>query len=95
MVRFLRTQFPNAARHAEAALIEGVGAQISNARGYGFRTEQQIATYVTTAWALGARFDHDFPAVVEVLRSRSSLREKAAWLQRFTKETFRQLEATH
>ena len=92
LVRFLQSQFPDAAREREASLVDGVRPQIANARRYGLLTEQQIATYVTSAWLLGSDFDGEFPAAREMLISGAPADEKSDWLARFTKALFEQLE---
>jgi hypothetical protein len=92
LVRFLQGRFPDAAREPEATLLEGVRPQIANARGYGLITEQQIATYVTAAWLLGADFDREFPAAQQMLVSGAPADENSDWLARFTKELFKTLE---
>ena len=92
LVQFLRNQFPDAVTAPQKELEAGVERQIKQARGHGFLAEQDIATYVTSAWLLGEEFDREFPAVAEVLESISPVDEKANWLEQFTETIFRELE---
>jgi hypothetical protein len=92
LVHFLKGRFPDAARAPEATLIEGIRPQVTNARSYGLITEQQIAIYVTAAWLLGADFNSEYPAALQVLISGAPADEKSDWLARFTKQLFDTLE---
>jgi len=92
LVHFLQSQFPDAAHEAEASLVEGIRGQIAKARGYGLLTEQQIATYVTSAWLLGGDFDQEFLAANEMLGSNVPPDDKSDWLERFSEELFHRLE---
>jgi hypothetical protein len=91
LVRFLQGAFPNATSEVDTTLAEGIREQLAKARGYGLLTEQQIATYVTSAWLLGTDFDRQFPAVQEVLASHAPPNDKGDWLERFTKDLFEQM----
>lgn len=53
---FLQEQFDNARRVPQEDLLPVIHEQVVKARDYGLVTEQQIATYVTTAWLLGREF---------------------------------------
>jgi len=92
LVRFLQDRFRDAAQAPKASLIEGVRAQIANARSYGLLTERQIATYIASAWLLGGDFDREFPAARQMLGSDAPMDEKSDWLEQFTKDVFDRLE---
>lgn len=88
LARFLREQFPDAARESEAALIDGIRTLVANARRYGLASEQQIAIYVVSGWLLGDRFDEEFPAAKQILGADMPAEEKSQLLERFTEELF-------
>jgi hypothetical protein len=93
MVSFLQVQFEDAAAEPRLVLLEGVRAQIEKARRYGMTTQQQIATYVTTAWMLGPDFDVEFTAAMKMLSSHNyPTDEKANWLVQWTQQLFLSLE---
>ncbi|PYP91717.1 MAG: hypothetical protein DMG65_06635 [Candidatus Angelobacter sp. Gp1-AA117] len=92
LLYFLQDQFPDAAEHEQATLREGIRGQIAKARSYGFLTERQIAAYVISAWLLGEDFDHEFPAVQQILRPGLTPVEKSTQLEQFTRDIFDQLK---
>lgn len=91
LTRFLRQQFPDAAEESEERLRPDVAVQIERAQGYGLLTEQEVATYVISAWLLGKSFDRDFPAATEVLTSSVPSGMKAHFLEHWTRQMFEEL----
>lgn len=92
VTRFLRQQFADATQEPEEQLRLQVAAQIVKARGYGLVTEQEVASYVVSAWLLGQHFDTEFPAAQEVLTAPISGNMKACFLEEWTRELFQRLE---
>lgn len=92
-VNFLYENFPESLEEDSDELTEIVGEQLEKADLYGLITEQQIMTYITSAWMLGTNFDKEFPAVQENLTSEEfSPDEKTEWLAEWTKEIFASFE---
>ena len=76
----LAEQFPETATDA-SQLRNEIRLQIRASRSYGLVTEQQIATYVVAACALGHDFVERFPAAEQVFASGFlSAEEKTDWL---------------
>jgi len=69
MMTFLRQHFAGARKTLKEELQPIVREQINKAKGYGLITEIQIATYVTSEWIWGMKFDTEFPEVREILTS--------------------------
>jgi hypothetical protein len=93
LARFLREQFPEEGGADDAQFRNEIRAQIGAARSYGFETEQQFATYLVAACALGVDFDRRFPATEQVLASTFLTGdEKARWLDSWTRALFESLE---
>lgn len=92
LTEFLRKQFADAAVKPVAKLRPEVAGQIAKARGYGLLTEQEVASYVISAWLLGQDFDKEFPAAQEVLTAPVSGNVKASFLEQWTQELFEKLE---
>ena len=93
LASFLREQFPETAGADEAQFRVEIRAQINASRSYGLETEQQIATYVVSACALGTDFDKRFPAAEQVLTfAFLSAEEKTKWLESWTRVLFESLE---
>ena len=90
---FLQEQFDNAQGVPQEKLLPVIHEQVVKARDYGLVTEQQIATYVTTAWLLGRQFDQTSPAAQQVLSSSTySPENKSEWLANWTNQIFAILE---
>ena len=89
---FLRDTFPDAEDVAWGKLVRTVGEQVRRAMQYGFSAEQDVATYVITAWLLGENFDTEFPAAVQILSSTDGAAARAASLEEWTKILFAALE---
>jgi hypothetical protein len=89
---FLRDTFPDAEDVARDELVRTVGEQVHRAMRYGFSAEQDIATYVITAWLLGEDFDTEFPAAGQILTSTDGAEARAAALEEWTKILFAALE---
>jgi len=95
VVNFLQKQFPDARSEPRGLLRSIVVDQTARARGHGFETEQDLVTYVITAWVLGAKFDEEFPAVRETLAAQGlPAPQKARWLADFTQKLLRTLQET-
>lgn len=93
LTSFMREQFPETAGAGEAQFRDEIRAQINASRSYGLETEQQIATYVVSAWGLGTDFNKRFPAAEQVLTSAFlSAEEKTKWLDGWTRVLFDSLE---
>jgi len=94
LTRFLRMQFADAAAEPVEKLRPEVAGQIAKARRYGLLTEQEVASYVISAWLLGQDFDKEFPAAQEVLTAPVSGNVKACFLEQWTQELFEKLEGS-
>jgi hypothetical protein len=71
----------------ELATPEGLAAlraQVGRARGHGFSSEGDIASYVITAWILGPDFDTSFGAMRDVLRSSMTPAARIDAMERIT-----------
>ncbi|MDY6992705.1 MAG: hypothetical protein SVR94_08895 [Pseudomonadota bacterium] len=91
---FLQDQFDNARQTSREQLLPVIHEQVIKARAYGLVTEQQIATYVTTAWLLGRQFDKTSPAAQQVLSASAyTPEEKSEWLTEWTEQIFATLNA--
>lgn len=77
----LREHFTDAREVPHVELLEGVRLQVARAGSYGFVIEEQVATYVTTAWLLGDDFDVVFPVAREILTSARSADERSQRLR--------------
>lgn len=92
-VEFLYENFPESLDEDPEELTETVGDLIEKAESYGLVTEQQVMTYITSAWLLGLDFDEEFPAANETLASKDlTPDEKAEWLAKWTEKIFAALE---
>lgn len=93
LISFLHEQFPETEAADESQLRVEIRAQINASQSYGLETEQQIATYTVTAYALGTDFDKRFLAAQQVLTSEFfSAEEKTKWLENWTRALFESLE---
>ena len=93
LIEFLQQQFSDSAEIQETEFRTEVRNQIRIARSYGLETEQQLATYVVAAYALGTDFDTRFPAAEQVLQSSFyTAQQKTDWLDNWTRTLFEQLE---
>jgi hypothetical protein len=90
---FLCEEFPEAKNEPPAELRAEIHRQVEKAKGYGLDTEQDVATYLTSAWMLGTKFDTEFPAANDILTSpmRDSAM-KAEDLAKLTERLFLALE---
>lgn len=90
---FLCEEFPEAKDEPPAELRAEIHRQVEKAKGYGLDTEQDVATYLTSAWMLGKEFDAEFPAAKDILTSpmRDSAM-KAEDLAKLTERLFLALE---
>ena len=92
-IAFLYENFPESLDEDADELTETVGLLIEQAEKYGLETEQQVMTYITTAWLLGVNFDEEFPAANETLNSKDfTPDEKADWLAKWTEDIFAAFE---
>jgi hypothetical protein len=88
-VEFLYEHFPESLDGDSDQMSEAVGYLIEKADSYKLVTEQEVMTYITTAWLLGTDFDTEFPAARETLNSEDfSPEEKADWLAGWTEDIF-------
>lgn len=84
LAAYLDEHFVARAELGPEPLMRFVRAQRQRAESYGFADEQQVATFVVCAWALGADFDKKDAQVLAVLSSPlNSADRKADWLTRF------------
>ena len=84
--------FPDAQDLPRDELIRSVRAQMRRAMGYGFIAEQDVASYVVTAWLLGESFDTEFPAAGQILNAPDPPEVRTARLEEWTKVLFAALE---
>jgi hypothetical protein len=92
-VVFLYENFPESLDEDPNELTEAVGSLIEKAETYGLVTEQQVMTYITSAWLLGLNFDKEFPAAKKTLSSKDlTPDEKADWLAKWTEKIFAAFE---
>lgn len=92
-VNFLYENFPESLDEDSNELTEAIGEQLEKADTYGLITEQQVMTYITSAWLLGPEFDTEFPAAQEMLNSKEfSADEKTQWLAEWTEAIFASFE---
>ncbi|HET6229875.1 MAG TPA: hypothetical protein VFE05_07400 [Longimicrobiaceae bacterium] len=92
LAAFLSELFPDAQELPHAELTGSVREQIGRSINYGFVAEEDVASYVVTAWLLGKSFDIDFPAAVQILHSLDVPEVRAARLEEWTKVLFAALE---
>jgi hypothetical protein len=92
MAAFLQEQFEEAAEEPVEELLPVIEAQTEKANRYGLTTEQDVASYVITAYLLGLDFDTEFPAAQEVLTAQVPAENKAVFLEEWTKEMLETLE---
>jgi hypothetical protein len=93
LIQFLYDEFPESKQEPPVEFREVVSEQIEKSRSYGLQTEQEIATYVVSAWLLGTDFDTRFPVAQETLSSdMESSNAKMVWLQHWTHDIFATLE---
>ena len=86
-VKFLYEKFPESRKEDPDKLTDMVGVQLDKADSYGLATEQQVMTYITSAWVLGPNFDKEFPSARETLNSkRTTPDKKADWLAKWTEK---------
>lgn len=90
LTKFLQEQFTDAAEELTDKLRSEVSAQIGKARGYGLLSEQEVASYVISAWLMGRNFDA-VPAVQKVLAAQTSPGMKARFLEQWTNQVFEEL----
>ena len=85
-VRFLHEQAPDSIGAIETPEGRAIlRDQIASARRYGFNSEADLSTYILTAWLMGPDFNVRFPAMTEVLESKSlSPSEKAEALSQIS-----------
>jgi len=87
LARALRECFVDAATEPKASLLAFVRTQIAKAESYRLQTQANIATYVETAWTLGADFDERFPVLHGLLRAPTVDGDhKARYLAEHTRE---------
>lgn len=90
---FMCQEFPDALEVPKIEFKNIIDRQISQAQGYGFELEDQLATYVVTAWYLGEDFDTHFPAAKFMMSASSyNATEKIQWLKEWTLAMFNSLE---
>lgn len=90
---FLCEEFPEAKNEPPAELRAEIHRQVEKAKGYGLESEQDVATYLTSAWMLGKKFDTEFPAAHDILVSPMRSPEmKAEDLAKLTERLFLALE---
>src|SRR4051794_9507268 len=85
LAAFLSELFPDAQELPHAELTGSVREQIGRALQYGFVAEQDVASYVLTAWLTGKSFDTDLPAAMQILHSPESPEVRAAELEEWAK----------
>jgi hypothetical protein len=92
VVDFISEHYDEATELDRAEFRAVVQEQVHKAQRYGLETEEQIATYVHSAWLLGQDFDTRFPAASEQLSSPVfTPQEKSDWLAAWTKMLFETL----
>jgi hypothetical protein len=93
LYEFLCEEFPEAKDEPPDELRAEIHRQVEKAKGYGLESEQDVATYMTSAWMLGKEFDTEFPAANEILISPLRTSEmKAEALAKLTERLFLALE---
>jgi hypothetical protein len=85
MREILAEQFPDQQAYLASPEFEPtVLALVDRAATYGLADEQSAATFVLTAWLLGAEFDTDFPGLQQLLAQDDlTALQKCAALERF------------
>jgi hypothetical protein len=85
MREILAEQFPDQQAFLASPEFEPtVLALVERAASYGLGDEQSAATFVLTAWLLGAEFDTDFPGLQELLAQEDlTAHQKCAALESF------------
>ncbi len=92
-VNFLYDNFPESQDEDPEELTEAVGGLIDKAETYDLVTEQQVMTYITSAWLLSLNFDEEYLKAKEKLNSKDlTPDEKADWLAKWTEKIFAALE---
>jgi hypothetical protein len=86
---FLLEQIPDMRGELPESLRHEVSRMIDKARSYGLRSEQAIATFITTGAYLGTEFDVEFPAAAGILADHALDDESKAYcLQQWTSQLF-------
>lgn len=81
LLAFLRQQYPPLVNTDTAVLSPIIREQVARARGYKLISERQVATYVTTSYLLGRRFDEHYQEAQAKLKAPCPAEDKAAWLR--------------
>lgn len=93
MAAFLRANTEGAADLDDGEMSATLERLVSDARLFGLATEQEVATYIVTAWLLGTEFPTEFPAAAVVLGDAACApADKADWLARWTEALFDALD---
>lgn len=93
LAKFLHETIPAISTEAPHDVIAQVRILMANARRYGLKSEQSLASFAIAAAYLGPDFDIAFPPVEAVMNaSDMTEQQKVVWLEGWLTQLFEELE---